>query len=174
MPPMSLNIDACAAIGAIPLKSRHTVCPVFATWIIIVPEPAIVLMNGSTTGIANAVATAASTALPPRARMAAPISAPAGCSAVTSPREASSVVLVRLRRERIMDASSERASVPLEVLRDRHELRSGEVEPPAEVVDPRLGDVAMQVFPVAACELLHLGLVRRHRLGRPEQDHHLL
>src|SRR5437667_11039035 len=98
-------------------------------------------MNGSTTGIANAVATAASTALPPRARMAAPISAPVGCSVVTSPRAASGVVLVRLKRERIMDASSER-SVPLEVLRDRHELRSGEVEPPTEVVDPCLGDVA--------------------------------
>jgi hypothetical protein len=50
-----------------------------------VPEPAIVDMNGSTTVMAKAAATAASTALPPRSRMRAPTSAPAGCSATTIP-----------------------------------------------------------------------------------------
>src|SRR6266513_413872 len=174
MPPMSVKIVACAAIGATPLKSRHTVSPVFATWIIIVPEPAIVLMNGSTTGIANAVATAASIALPPRARTAAPTSAPAGCSAVTSPRAAIGVVLVRLSLERIMVSPSKRASVPLEILGDRGEVLSAEEESPAEVVHPRFGNVALQVLPVFPPELFHLARVRRHGFGGAEEDQHLL
>ena len=65
------------------------------------PEPAMVDMKGSTTVIANAVATAASTALPPRSRMRAPTSAPRGCSATTMPREASGVCLVTASAERI-------------------------------------------------------------------------
>ena len=67
-----------------------------------VPEPAMVDMNGSTTVMANAVATAASTALPPRARMPAPTSAPRQCSAATIPFRASGVCLVTTRRDRIM------------------------------------------------------------------------
>jgi len=59
-------------------------------------------MKGSTTGIAKAVATAASTALPPRSRMPAPTSAPKGCSATTMPRGASDVRFVATSVERIM------------------------------------------------------------------------
>ena len=59
-------------------------------------------MNGSTTVIANAVATAASTAFPPRPRMVAPTSAPSGCSAVTMPRGASGVRFVTRSSERII------------------------------------------------------------------------
>src|SRR5438105_10692046 len=66
-----------------------------------VPPPAIVLMKGSTTVIAKAVATAASTALPPPARMAAPTSAPTGCSATTRPWRARAVCFVTRRRDRI-------------------------------------------------------------------------
>ena len=69
-----------------------------------VPPPATEDMKGSTTVIANAVATAASTALPPRARMPAPTSAPSGCSAATRAR-ALGVCLVTERVERIMRVS---------------------------------------------------------------------
>ncbi len=99
---MVLYIMACARSGAMPLKSRATVSPRFARCTSIVPAPAIVDMNGSTTVIANAVATAASTALPPRSRMRAPTSAPRGCSATTIPREASEVRLVTLSVDRII------------------------------------------------------------------------
>ncbi len=73
-----------------------------ARWTSIVPEPAKVLMNGSTTVMAKAVATAASTALPPTFRTRAPASAPSGCSAVTRPRGARGVCFVTTSRERIM------------------------------------------------------------------------
>src|SRR5262245_17710011 len=104
-----------------------------------VPEPPMVLMNGSTTVITNAVATAASMALPPRARMAAPTSAPSGCSATTRPRGASGVFLVTTSSDRIIDASLARSARL--ILRDVGETRAHEVEPPAHGVDPRLGGV---------------------------------
>ena len=65
------------------LKSSAVVVPFPSRWMSIVPAPPSVLMNGSTTVMAHAVATAASTALPPRARISAPARAPSGCSATT-------------------------------------------------------------------------------------------
>ena len=56
-------------------------------------------MNGSTTAIANAVATAASTAFPPRRRTSAPTPAPRGWPAVTQARGTSSWLFVTERRE---------------------------------------------------------------------------
>ena len=67
-----------------------------------VPPPARVDMKGSTTVMATAVATAASTALPPRSRMAAPASAPSGCCATTMPRRATGVRFVTTLVDRIM------------------------------------------------------------------------
>ena len=56
-------------------------------------------MNGSTTAIANAVATAASTAFPPRRRMSAPTWAPSGWPAVTQAVPTSSWLFVTESRE---------------------------------------------------------------------------
>ena len=56
-------------------------------------------MNGSTTAIANAVATAASTAFPPRRRISAPTRAPRGWPAVTQACGTSSWLFVTVRRE---------------------------------------------------------------------------
>ena len=56
-------------------------------------------MKGSTTAIANAVATAASTAFPPRRRTSAPTWAPRGWPAVTQARSTSSWLFVTDRRE---------------------------------------------------------------------------
>src|SRR5262245_57395799 len=136
-----------------------------------VPEPAMVDMNGSTTVIAKAEATAASTALPPRSRMAAPTSAPRGCSATTMPRAASGVCLVTTRRERIMEPP---ALLGREILRDVDEIRALEVQPPAGGIDPRLVGVALDHRPVTAGELLEVGRVLADRDGRTQQDRHLL
>src|SRR5262245_39301882 len=110
-----------------------------------VPEPPMVDMNGSTTVMANAVATAASTALPPRSRMAGPTAAPRGCSATTMPWVASGVCLVTATRERIMRPPGSRADERgiLDVLGDVDEVLAGEVEAPAHRIDPHLGGVAL-------------------------------
>ncbi len=102
IPSISRNMVASARAGAWPLKSIATVSPRFARWTSIVPEPASVDMKGSTTVIANAVATAASTALPPSSRIVAPTRAPRGCSATTRPRGASGVCLVTTSSDWIM------------------------------------------------------------------------
>src|SRR5262249_7761838 len=104
-------------------------------------------MNGSTTVMATAVATAASTAVPPRARMPAPTSAPRECSATTRPRGASGVCLVTTRRERIMRASG---SAGGHVLRDVDEALAGEEHVPALRINPHLGGVALDGGPVTA------------------------
>src|SRR5215813_321706 len=85
-PPVTRYIDSWAAEGAAALKSTVSVSSSVARCTSIVPAPPIVLMNGSTTVIAKAVATAASIALPPRASTPAPTSAPLGCEATTDQR----------------------------------------------------------------------------------------
>src|SRR5713101_30145 len=160
-----------AAAGATALKSTVTVSSSLAKWTSIVPAPAIVLMKGSTTVIANAVATAASMALPPPARIAAPTSAPIGCSATTRPRGASVVFLVTTSSERIIDGSFARSARL--ILRDVHETDAGEVEPPSHRVDPGFGRLGLDVGPVLAGELLDLARVGRGALGGTEQDHDL-
>src|SRR5262249_35936004 len=158
--------------GATPLKWSATVSPRLARCTSIVPEPAMVDMNGSTTVMANAVATAASTALPPRARIAAPTAAPRGCSATTMPRAASGVCLVTTTRERIMRPPG---LLRLgRVLRDVHEALAGEVEVPADGIDPHLGGVALDERPVPARELFHLALIPADGDRGPQQDHDLL
>ena len=92
-------------MGAQPLKSIAIVSPRRAMCTSIVPDPAMVDMKGSTTVMANAVAIAASTALPPASRMAAPTRAPTGCSAATIPRGASGVCFVTMSRDWITRAS---------------------------------------------------------------------
>src|SRR4029453_14020925 len=164
-------MDSWAASGATPLKFSATVSPRLARWTSMVPEPAMVDMNGSTTALAKAVGTAASTALPPPARMAAPTSAPRGCSATTMPRWASGVCLVTTRRERIMRPSG---SAGRHVLRDVDEALAGEEHVPAMWIHPHLGGVALDGGPVAAGDLFHLGLVGAHGHRRAEQDQHLL
>src|SRR5438105_4392798 len=129
-------------------------------------------MNGSITVIAKAVATAASTALPPRARMAAPTAAPRGCSAATMPWAASGVCLVTTRRERIMGPPELLGWS--DVLRDVDEALAGEEETPPEGIDPHLGGVALDNRPVAARDLLHVALVRADRQRRAEQQEDLL
>ena len=104
-PLVTRNIDSCARIGAQPLKSSAMVSPRRAMCTSIVPDPAIVDMKGSTTVMANAVATAASTALPPRSRIRAPTRAPSGCSAATMPCGAGAVFFVTTRRDSIIGFS---------------------------------------------------------------------
>jgi hypothetical protein len=84
------------------LKSSATVSSRLDRYTSIVPEPAIVDMKGSTTVIANAVATAASIALPPSSRIRAPTRAPSGCSAATIPRRVGGVRFVTISRDSIM------------------------------------------------------------------------
>src|SRR5438046_4595543 len=151
---------ACARSGAMPLKSRATVSPRFARCTSIVPAPAIVDMNGSTTVIANAVATAASTALPPASSMDAPTRAPTGCSATTMPRGAGGVRFVTTSCEWITGDLGD------EVLRAIDHRRVLEVDAPARRVHPGFSRVgALDGGPVRAGQLLHLGFVRgrRHR-----------
>src|SRR4030095_866679 len=164
-------MDSWAASGATPLKFSATVSPRLARWTSMVPEPAMVDMNGSTTVIAKAVATAASTALPPPARVAAPPSGARGCSATTMPRWASGVCLVTTRRERIMRPSG---SAGRHVLRDVDEALAGEEHVPALWIHPHLGGVALDGGPVAAGDLLHLGLVGAHGHRRAQAAPHLL
>ncbi len=108
MPSASSKQPSWQAAGACTLKSSATVSPRRARCTSMVPPPATDDMNGSTTVIAKAVATAASTALPPRARIPAPTSAPSGCSAATRARAVDGVCLVTERVERIMRASPSR------------------------------------------------------------------
>ena len=81
---VSSYIAGVARTGAAPAPSMVVTVP--SGWRIThqatPPRPLVV---GSTTPIANAAATAASTALPPSRRILAPASAASGCSAVTMP-----------------------------------------------------------------------------------------
>src|SRR4051812_15378192 len=166
---------SCAARGAVALKSRHTVSPRLARCTSIVPEPAIVDMNGSTTVMAKAVATAASMALPPRSRTRAPTSAPRGCSATTMPWRRIGVVFVTESVERIMRSSEARLRAR-QVLRDVDDTRAREVDDPAEGVAPRLVGLGLvaNVGPVMSREALHLCGVARRRHRRAQQDLDLL
>src|SRR5262244_1116668 len=106
----------------------------------IVPEPPIVDMNGSTTVIAKAVATAASTALPPRSRILAPTLAPRGCSAPTMPCGAGGVFFVTTRRDSIMGTWGRAAGSGTDrVLRDVDDRPVLHVDPPARGIRPDLG-----------------------------------
>ena len=62
-----------AAAGAISRKSSAIVLLSLARWISINPPPARFPALGRVTAKANPVATAASTALPPKAKISAPI-----------------------------------------------------------------------------------------------------
>src|SRR5262245_51955157 len=179
-PSPSGNISAWAARGAHPLKSRGSVSPRRARWTSMVPGPPMVLMNGSTTVMAKAVATAASTAFPPFMSTAAPTSAPRGCSAVTSPRGARGVSLVTRRRERIMrpspPARGSRAIILIGRLESRdvdHALLLAKVQRPAERIRPRRAGARLYLGPEAARLLLHRRGVGRLRHGRTEQGRHL-
>src|SRR5712692_1273375 len=170
-PPATRYMPSYAAAGATALKSTVRVSSSLARWTSMVPAPPMVLMKGSTTVIANAVATAASMALPPRARIAAPTSAPIGCSATTRPRGASGVFLVTTSSERIIFPSFVRSARL--ILRDVHETDAGEVEPPSHRVDPGFGRLRLDVGPILAGELLDLAHVGRGPLRGAEQDHDL-
>src|SRR5712691_5919747 len=170
-PPTTRYIPSYEAAGATALKSTVSVSFSLARCTSMVPAPPIVLMKGSTTVIANAVATAASMALPPRARIAAPTSAPIGCSATTRPRGASGVFLVTTSSERIIDGPFARSARL--ILRDVHETDAGEVEPPSHRVDPGFGRLRLDVGPILAGELLDLARVGRGPLRGAEQDHDL-
>src|SRR5215831_13149635 len=176
MPVVIRNIDSWARMGAQPLKSSATVSPRRATCTSIVPEPAIVDMKGSTTVIANAVATAASTALPPRSRIRAPTRAPSGCSAATRPCGAGAVRFVTTRRDSIMGSPRGRgASGAKGVLRDVDDDLVLHVDAPARRIRPRLVRLALpDRRPELARELLHLGLLGDSAERRAEQDHDLL
>src|SRR2546430_1748614 len=90
-PDCSSYISAVARTGAAPLPSIVVTVPSGCrmTHHATPPSPLVV---GSTTPIANAAATAASTALPPSRRMRAPTSAASGCSAVIiAPDDAASL-----------------------------------------------------------------------------------
>src|SRR5688572_12673181 len=178
MPPTSRYIVSCAFRGAFPLKSSTTVSPRLARWITIVPAPAIVDMNGSTTVIASAVATAASTALPPRARIVAPTSAPTSCSAATRPPGANGVFVVMASEERIMSRLSFATLLERvfrrQVLHEIDHLVLVHEHPPPERVQPRLAHLVLHRRPVLAGEFLELLDVRHGRFRRAEQDRHLL
>src|SRR2546426_4783717 len=177
IPVLRRNIESWARIGAQPLKSSATVSSLRARCTSIVPDPAIVDMKGSTTVIANAVATAASIALPPRSRTRAPTRAPSGCSAATIPRRAGGVRFVTIRRDSIMGSGElRRAALGANgVLRDVDDRLVLEVDPPAGRVRPRLGRlVLLDRRPVLARELLDLGHVGDPREGRAEQDQDLV
>src|SRR5258706_9581041 len=176
IPVVVRNIDACARLGAQPLKSSAMVSPRRAMCTSIVPEPAIVDMKGSTTVMANAVATAASTALPPRSRIRAPTRAPIGCSAATMPCGAGAVFFVTTRRDSIMEFSRrETASGTDRVLRDVDDRPVFHVDPPARGVRPHLGRLALlHRRPVLPGELLHLRGIGNPGERRAEQDHDLL
>src|SRR5687768_5014473 len=151
-------MPSCARSGAAPLKSMQSVSRWRARCTSIVPEPASVLMNGSTTVMANAVAIAASTALPPASRISAPTRAPWRCSAAVMPRRASGVSLVTRTRERIMAPPGKRsAAVGRDVLGDVDDTVALEEEGPAERIDEHLGSLAANGRPVDARDVLHLG-----------------
>ncbi len=128
----SRYIRACARRGASTLKSSATDAPARGRWISIEPPPARQDMNGSTTAIANAVATAASTAFPPRRRMSAPTRAPRGWPAVTQARATSSWLFVTERREAFTTRSfSHGPRDALPARGPRRPLRTGPGEPRA-------------------------------------------
>src|SRR5687768_17405973 len=159
-------MPSCARSGAAPLKSMHSVSRGRARCTSIVPEPASVLMNGSTTVMANAVAIAASTALPPASRIEAPTRAPWRCSAAVIPRRASGVCLVTSTRERIMAPPGEGSGTGWDVLRDVDEPVALEEEGPAERIDEHLARLAADRRPVGTRHVLHLRGIgaRAHRL----------
>src|SRR5687767_9272047 len=171
---MTLYMPSCARSGATPLKSTQSVSRWRARCTSMVPEPASVLMKGSTTVMAKAVATAASTALPPASRISAPTRAPWRCSAAVMPRRASGVSLVTRTRERIMAPPGKRSAVGWNVLRDVDDPVALEEEGPAEGIDEHLGSLAANGRPVDARDVLHLGGVGARTQRLAEQDLHLL
>src|SRR5262249_41075982 len=123
------------------------------------------------------VATAASTALPPRWRIRAPTRAPSECSAATMPCGAGAVRFVTARRDSIMGSIVEgrAASGPKRVLRDVDDHLVLHEDAPARRVRPRLVRLALpDRRPELARELLHLGRLGDPAERRPEQDHDLL
>src|SRR5262245_31619902 len=111
-------------------------------------------MNGSITVMAKAVATAASTALPPRARMPAPTSAPRQCSAATIPFRASGVCLVTTTCDRIMGPPGE-LRAGRQVLRDVDDVLAGEVDGPALEIHPHRGGIALDCRTVPGGDRFH-------------------
>src|SRR5262245_45481764 len=140
-------------------------------------------MNGSTTGMANAVATAASTALPPRARMAAPTSAPSGCSATTMPFAALGVRLVTDIAERITRGlpfvGMEKVDlvdrvVLADLARDVGHRVVVEVEDPARRVHPRLLHTRLHRRPVLLGHRRHQRGIGGLLVRRVEERPHLV
>src|SRR5215471_4363471 len=148
-----------------------------------VPPPASEDMKGSTTGMAKAVATAASTALPPFWRMPAPTSAPSGCSATTMPRVATGVRCVAMSEERIMwppwrrrmdSPGSSGAAVVLvpggALANHALHRRVVHVEDPAQRVQPRLLGLGLHLRPVAPRERGHEGGINSALVRLVEED----
>src|SRR5215831_2200017 len=86
--------------------------------------PPTPLMKGSTTPMANAVAIAASMALPPRARMSAPTCAASGCMEVTMPARLTASLLSINQRLRVPTVSSSPVERSARRLLDDLHLRS--------------------------------------------------
>ena len=79
--PATTYMSSVAAAGAISRMSKVVVLPSIATTM--KPPPPSPELHGSTTDSANDTASAASTALPPAARMARPASVASGCALAT-------------------------------------------------------------------------------------------
>jgi hypothetical protein len=83
--PLRLRNSGVSPAGAHPLAFKPYSLPVLASYTITNKSPPIPLAMGATTPIAAFAATAASTALPPRANIVAPICDASGCSVATIP-----------------------------------------------------------------------------------------
>ena len=83
--PLTRYMSRLAFAGATSRKSRATSLPSFARWTMAKPPPPRPEWYGPTTAMVKAVATAASTALPPASSISSPAALPMGCAAATAP-----------------------------------------------------------------------------------------
>ena len=101
--------------GAQPLAFNPYSFPLFASYTMAKRSPPMPFIIGSTTPIAAFAATAASTAFPPRARIAAPACAAKGLSAATiPPRE---ITIDRVCVRSCADAGAAVARIAMEISR---------------------------------------------------------
>src|SRR4051794_16153501 len=94
------------------------------------PPPPMLPAAGYVTAIANAVATVASTALPPFLRMSRPISTPGGDTATTMPCFPSAVALAAVASRSDADNSVSKESAVAETGRRRQLHMTGGPETP--------------------------------------------